>query len=56
MSKDLWDQTGLFVQKSIADDSLSWWNEEGSWPGAIDEFVAIVKERKASSDTMDVEQ
>lgn len=46
VGKDMWDQTGVFVHKSLEDESMSWWSEEGSWPGVIDEFVAFVKAKR----------
>lgn len=54
VSKDMWDQTGLFVTKSIKDESMSWWSEEGSWPGVIDDFVAFVKVKREQGSQMDV--
>lgn len=29
-----------FASKSMADESLSFWNEDGAWPSVIDDFVA----------------
>ena len=54
VSKDMWDQTGLFVTKSLDDESMSWWSEEGSWPGVIDEFVAYVRAKREDGAKMDV--
>ena len=42
----MWDQTGLFVTKSLEDEEMGWWNEEGSWPGVIDEFVGFVRRKR----------
>ena len=42
----MWDQTLLFVMKSLEDEGMGWWNEEGSWPGVIDEFVAFVRGKR----------
>ena len=53
VSKDMWDQTGVFVRKSLEDESMSWWSEEGSWPGVIDEFVAYVKAKREEGAKMD---
>ena len=50
----MWDQTGLFVSKSLEDESMSWWSEEGSWPGVIDDFVAFVREKRTKGEGMDV--
>jgi DCN1-like protein 1/2 len=46
VSKDMWDQTGVFAAKCIEDPTLSWWNENGAWPGVLDEFVAYVMAKK----------
>ncbi|KAI4185611.1 MAG: hypothetical protein L6R41_004014 [Letrouitia leprolyta] len=46
VSKDVWEQTGVFVQKSLEDESMGWWSEDGAWPSCLDEFVAFVSERK----------
>lgn len=56
ISKDMWDQTGVFIQKSQEDESMSWWSEDGAWPGVIDEFVGFVKEKRkgGGGDGMDV--
>ena len=46
VNKDLWEQTGELVQKTMEQGrDLSWWSEEGSWPIAVDEFVEYVKEK-----------
>lgn len=42
----MWDQTGVFVKKSSEDESMSWWSEDGAWPGVIDEFVAYVRAKR----------
>ena len=46
MNKDMWDQTGIFVLKSLEDESMGWWSEDGAWPGVLDEFVGYVRERR----------
>ncbi|MCJ1304023.1 Scaffold-type E3 ligase [Hypocenomyce scalaris] len=46
VNKDMWDQTGIFVAKSLQDESLSWWSEDGAWPGVLDEFVGFVVEKR----------
>ncbi|KAI8626133.1 DUF298-domain-containing protein [Xylariaceae sp. FL1651] len=40
VNRDMWNQTLEFAFKSIEDESLNFWNEDGAWPGVIDEFVA----------------
>ena len=59
VNKDLWKQTLNFAEETMKDDTLSFWNEESSWPSVIDEFVEWVKTEKrgegANGDAMDVE-
>ncbi|KAJ2905923.1 uncharacterized protein MKZ38_003711 [Zalerion maritima] len=45
VSKDMWNQTLEFAYKTIEDESLSFWTEDGAWPGVIDEFVVWAKEK-----------
>lgn len=46
ISKDMWDQTGVFMSKSLEDETMAWWSEDGAWPGVLDEFVAYVREKR----------
>ncbi|KAL9000279.1 MAG: hypothetical protein Q9169_000996 [Polycauliona sp. 2 TL-2023] len=46
VSKDMWEQTGVFVGKSLEDESMGWWSEDGAWPGCLDEFVGFVREKR----------
>ena len=46
VNKDMWNQTFEFFQKSMQDETLSFWSEDGAWPGVIDDFVAYAKEKK----------
>ncbi|MCJ1388146.1 Scaffold-type E3 ligase [Xylographa bjoerkii] len=56
VSKDMWDQTGVFALKSLEDGSMAWWSEDGAWPGVLDEFVVFVRERRAGGgEGMDIE-
>lgn len=41
----MWNQTLEFAFKSIDDESLDFWSEDGAWPGVIDEFVAWYKRK-----------
>jgi DCN1-like protein 1/2 len=35
---------------------LSFWSEDGAWPGVIDEFVAYVKEKRGdNANTMETD-
>ncbi|CAJ2506798.1 Uu.00g079840.m01.CDS01 [Anthostomella pinea] len=49
VNRDMWNQTLEFALKSIEDESLGFWNEDGAWPGVIDDFVAWYK-RKSEMD------
>lgn len=40
VNRDMWNQTLEFAIKSLEDEDLSFWTEDGAWPGVIDEFVA----------------
>lgn len=56
VNKDLWEQTGELVQKTMEQGrDLSWWSEEGSWPIAVDEFVEYVKEKFDKDAGMEVD-
>jgi DCN1-like protein 1/2 len=49
VNRDMWNQTFEFVQKTLQDESLSFWSEDGAWPGVIDEFVAYAKEKRGDN-------
>lgn len=49
VSKDMWDQTAVFVGKSLEDEQMSFWSEDGAWPSCIDDFVAFVREKRGSA-------
>ncbi|KAK1052051.1 Scaffold-type E3 ligase [Friedmanniomyces endolithicus] len=58
VNKDLWKQTLSFAEQTMRDDSLSFWNEESSWPSVIDEFVEWIKKEKrpgGGGEAMEVE-
>ena len=56
VNKDMWNQTFEFFQKTMADETMSFWSEESSWPGVIDGFVAYVKEKRGDvPDTMETD-
>lgn len=46
VNKDMWNQTFEFAQKTMQDETLSFWSEESAWPGVIDEFVAYAKVKR----------
>ena len=54
VSKDMWEQTAVFAGKSLEDESMGFWSEDGAWPSCIDDFVAFVKEKRGSGEEMDV--
>lgn len=55
VSKDMWNQTYEFANKSIEDESLSFWSEDGAWPGVIDDFVAWYRTKNPYTGAMDVD-
>jgi DCN1-like protein 1/2 len=56
VNKDMWNQTFEFFQKTMQDDTLSFWSEDGAWPGVIDDFVAYVKKKRGElPDTMETD-
>jgi DCN1-like protein 1/2 len=59
VNKDLWDQTLVFAEKTLADEGMSFWSEDSAWPGVIDEFVEYVKTDKRGGqgvgDAMEIE-
>ncbi|KAM3453179.1 hypothetical protein MY3296_003942 [Beauveria thailandica] len=56
VNRDMWNMTLEFAFKSMEDDSLSFWDENGAWPGAIDDFVAWCKANGMSkSEQMEVD-
>lgn len=48
INKDMWNQTLEFSIRTMQDETLSFWSEDGAWPGVIDEFVAYVKEKRGT--------
>ncbi|KAK7967287.1 defective in cullin neddylation protein [Apiospora aurea] len=56
VSRDMWNQTLLFAEKSSEDESLSFWDEEASWPNVIDDFVAWFKDQRPQDGAMEVDQ
>ncbi|RGP61770.1 defective in cullin neddylation protein 1 [Fusarium sporotrichioides] len=56
VNKDMWNMTLEFALKSMSDESLSFWNEDGAWPSVIDDFVEWCREKGiAKADGMDVD-
>lgn len=46
VNKDLWEQTEVFMRKTLEDENFGWWDADGAWPGTLDEFVEFVKHDK----------
>jgi len=56
VNKDMWNQTFEFFQKTMQDETLGFWSEDGAWPGVIDDFVAYVKVKRGDlPDTMETD-
>jgi DCN1-like protein 1/2 len=63
VNKDMWNQTLEFYIKSMKDENLTFWNENGAWPSVIDDFVVYVREKHgltvgvaaAAADTMETD-
>lgn len=55
VNKDMWNQTLEFAFKSVEDETLSFWSEDGAWPTVIDDFVAWCRDAKGigKPETMD---
>ena len=51
VNKDLWNMVMELVSKTKEEggETLDWWNENGAWPMAVDEYVEFVKERRRAS-------
>ncbi|KAI0480883.1 Cullin binding-domain-containing protein [Xylariaceae sp. FL0804] len=52
VNRDMWNQTLEFAYKSMDDETLAFWSEDGAWPGVIDDFVAWWRKKTA----MDVDE
>ncbi len=49
VSKDMWNQALEFANKTVEAGSLSFWDENSSWPTVMDQFVEYCAERKIGS-------
>ncbi|KAH6893302.1 Cullin binding-domain-containing protein [Thelonectria olida] len=57
VNRDMWNMTLEFARKSMADETLSFWNEDGAWPSVIDDFVEWCQEKGiGKTDGMDVDE
>lgn len=56
VNRDMWNMTLEFAFKTLSDEDLSFWNEDGAWPSVIDDFVEWCKEKGiGKAETMDVD-
>lgn len=56
VNKDMWNMTLEFALKTLSDETLSFWNEDGAWPSVIDGFVEWCRERGiGKAEKMDVD-
>ncbi|KAF4512248.1 hypothetical protein G6O67_001413 [Ophiocordyceps sinensis] len=56
VNKDMWNMILEFALKSMTDDSLSFWTENGAWPSVVDDFVLWCRERGVGKpQSMDVD-
>jgi DCN1-like protein 1/2 len=56
VNKDMWNMSLEFAVKSMEDETLSFWNEDGAWPSVIDDFVAWCRGKGiGEAETMDVD-
>ncbi|KAF3770420.1 DUF298-domain-containing protein [Cryphonectria parasitica EP155] len=53
VSKDMWNMTLEFANKTMEDEALLFYNPEDSWPGVIDDFVAWYRKKYPQEDKMD---
>ncbi|KAI9749845.1 MAG: Scaffold-type E3 ligase [Lichina confinis] len=47
VNRDMWNMTYEFYTRTLADDSLAWWDEMGAWPSVIDGFAVYLKRQNA---------
>ena len=45
VNRDMWNQLLEFATRTLEDDTLAFWSEDGAWPSVIDEFVAWCRTR-----------
>ena len=56
VNRDMWNMALEFALKSLQDESLGFWNEDGAWPSVIDSFVEWCHEKGiGKGTTMDVD-
>lgn len=55
VNKDMWNMALEFALKSMDDESLSFWTEDGAWPSVIDDFVEWCRGKGIGTESMDVD-
>lgn len=55
VNRDMWNQTLEFALKSLSDETLSFWSEDGAWPGVVDDFVAWWKAKQEKGGAMETD-
>ncbi len=57
VNRDMWNMTLEFALKTLEDETLGFWSEDGAWPGVVDEFVAWYGKKKntAAAAAMEVD-
>lgn len=61
VNKDMWNQTLVFSNKTMEDETLGFWSEDQAWPSVIDDFVLWCREtgavasRTETTDGMEVD-
>ncbi|KAF2429752.1 hypothetical protein EJ08DRAFT_634904 [Tothia fuscella] len=48
INADVWNQTFVFAEESVKDETLGWWSEEAAWPALVDEFVEWIHEKRGT--------
>jgi DCN1-like protein 1/2 len=59
VSKDMWNQIERFARRTVSDEEITFWSEDGAWASVIDEFVLYLKEKRAAAtdpDAMDTDE
>ena len=56
VNRDMWNMALEFALKSMDDETLSFWNEDGAWPSVIDDFVEWCRQKGiGKAESMDVD-
>jgi DCN1-like protein 1/2 len=56
VNRDMWNMALEFATKSMDDESLSFWSEDGAWPSVIDDFVDWCRQKGiGKAESMDVD-